>query len=128
MRVILAAAGAGMLGGCSLVATCPTTVSGALGGAPGIEVSSFVAVGRVARFVDSPDAGARGYDLDVWRGLVGSPSPEGTFLLLEEEVPGISQGDPVLILAERGPNDRTFRPGLCQPLIKISEEELLGVE
>ena len=105
---------------CGLLPECPETVEQAASGSYG-----FVAVGRVARFVASPDSDHRGYDLDIRRTLSGSASGEATFLRVPEEVPGVERGKAVLIVAEPGPNPRTIIAGECQPLRTIGDDELL---
>lgn len=119
---------ASILAACQVGGGCPQSVEEALASATAADGDGFIAVGRVARFVNSPDVSSRGYDLDIWRGLVGSPSSQGTFLVIEEEVRGIGQGDPVLVVGQVGVNERTIRPGRCEPLVRITEEELLRWE
>jgi len=44
------------------------------------------------------------------------------FLRIDEPVPGITPGDPVLLVAERTErNNRLFTPGPCAPLVGIPE-------
>lgn len=111
---------------CGLGPRCPETVDQAISGDfSSITDRSFVAVGRVARFVDAAHPESRGYDLDVRRGLSGNPSAEGTFLRISDQLPGMAQGQAVLILAEPGPNKRVIVPGACAPLHTITDAELV---
>ena len=107
---------------CGWWPSCPETVDGSF---PSITERSFVAVGRIARFVDTADSGSRGYDLDVRRKLSGAPSADGTFLRISDQLPGMTQGQAVLIVAEPGSNERVVAPGACMPLRAISEAELV---
>ena len=111
---------------CGWWPSCPETVDQAVSGSfPSITERSFVAVGRIARFVDTADSGSRGYDLDVRRKLSGAPSADGTFLRISDQLPGMTQGQAVLIVAEPGSNERVVAPGACMPLRAISEAELV---
>lgn len=121
-----------MLGALCLAATlpacrpfgCPQTVDQAASGDFGAsDESSFVAVGRVARFVASPDALSRGYDLEVRRVFIGRDSGEPLFLRVGAESPDVRQGDAVLIVAEAGSSEHVVEPGLCAPLRVIGEDE-----
>ena len=105
---------------CGLIPDCPETVEEAIGGDFG-----FVAVGRVARFVASPDPDFRGYDLDIRHTFSGSASTEGTFLRMSDEVPQVERAQAVLIIAESGPNPRTLIAGDCVPLRAISDDEFV---
>ena len=110
---------------CGWRASCPETVDQAVSGDfASVTDRSFVAVGRIARFVGAADPENRGYDLDVRRRLSGSVSADGTFLQVMDRLPGLTQGKAVLIVAEPGSNARVIVPGACTPLRAISDAEL----
>lgn len=110
---------------CGWRASCPETVDQAVSGDfASVSERSFVAVGRIARFVDAADPEKRGYDLDVRRRLSGSVSADGTFLQVRDELPGVTQGQAVLVVAEPGSNAQVIVPGACTPLRAIPDAEL----
>jgi hypothetical protein len=109
---------------CGGRASCPETVDQAVSGEFASVTERYVAVGRIARFVDPADPENRGYDLDVRRRLSGSVSADGTFLEVMDQLPGLTQGQAVLIVAEPGSNARVIVPGACTPLRAISDAEL----
>lgn len=114
----------GFLPACGLTRICPTTVAQATSGDfAAVRSDTFVAVGRVIRYVPSPTGAARGYDLGVAHIFQGAP-PDGTlFLSVAEPYPAISDRDPVLIIGDTG--DRSvIAPGECPALQPIDESEL----
>lgn len=118
---------AGLLSGCGLFTTCPTSVDAALTqGVPGQTEATLIAVGRVIRFVPSPSVSHRGYDLELRRVLVGDLAESVIGLRVPNEITGIRRLAPVLVLAEIGGTDpQLVTPGRCQPLQSISETEFI---
>lgn len=111
---------------CAIVPSCPTSVDHATSGEfQTIGDTTYVAVGRVARYVGSANLESRGYDLDIRRTLSGTTSSEGTFLRIADALPGVTQGQAVLIIGEPGPNERVILPGACAALQPISDAELI---
>lgn len=102
-------------------APCPSSFEDAQ--AANFDESTFVGAGRVIRFVPSPDREYRGYDINITRPLTpGAPFMDVGFLRIDDPVPGIAPGDPVLLVAERTErNNRLFTPGPCVPLVVIPE-------
>lgn len=100
---------------------CPSSFEEAQAG--NFDASTFVGAGHVIRFVPSPDREYRGYDINITRPLTpGAPFMDVGFLRIDEPVPGITPGDPVLLVAERTErNNRLFTPNPCAPLVVISE-------
>ncbi|HEU5325654.1 MAG TPA: hypothetical protein VFV59_07210 [Candidatus Limnocylindria bacterium] len=101
---------------------CPNSVEAAR--AVTLGDNAFVATGYVIRFVPSPDEAFRGYDLDVTRVFTGPAFRDVGFLRIEDEIAGMSQGDPVLVVAERTDKARVFVPGPCPPLVRVPAEDV----
>jgi hypothetical protein len=106
--------------GCGLMPSgCPTSVKEAEDSAA-IGADTMIFTGHVIRYVPAPEApAARGYDLNIVRWLIGRPDPEGVFLRVDEAVPGVAPGDPVLIVAEPGSRPNVIVAGPCPPLVPI---------
>lgn len=104
--------------------SCPSSFEEAQAGS--FDESTFVGAGHVIRFVPSPEREFRGYDINITRPLTrGAPFMDVGFLRIDDPVPGIAPGDPVLLVAERTErNHRLFTPGSCVPLIGIPESFL----
>lgn len=100
---------------------CPSSVEEAQAG--NFDESMFLGAGHVIRFVPSPDREYRGYDINITRPLTpGAPFMDVGFLRIDDPLPGIAPGDPVLLVAERTErNHRLFTPGPCVPLVGIPE-------
>lgn len=101
--------------------SCPRNFDEAQAG--DFDDSMFVGAGHVIRFVSSGDDDYRGYDINITRPLTsGAPFMDTGFLRIDNPVPGIAPGDPVLLVAERTEkNHRLFTPGPCVPLVGIPE-------
>ena len=113
--------------GCDVADVCPlTSESVETESFTGLGEDTVVLTGYVIRYVDSPDVEFRGYELNVVRFLKGRASPEGTFLRVAREVAGISGGQPVMIIGDPIGRGVVIEPGVCVPLIPISEEEVDG--
>ena len=115
-----------LLAGCAAVsplpqttdeAACPSSVEEASDMAFADDI--FVGAGHVIRFVPSPDEAFRGYDLDISQMFTGSALRDVAFLRINEEIPGMSQGDAVLLVARRTDEPRVFTPGPCLPLVPV---------
>ncbi len=102
-------------------APCPSSFEEAQAG--NFDASTFVGAGYVIRFVPSPDREYRGYDINITHTLTpGAPFMDIGFLRIDDQVPGITPGDAVLLVAERTErNNRLFTPGPCVPLVGIPE-------
>lgn len=110
--------------GCMLPGTCPTTPNeAATGEFTAIGDDTLILLGFAIRYVPSPQLESRGYDINVvsWVPGRGEPDPEGTFLRIANEVPGIEPGDAVMLVAEPGPGTVVV-PGVCVPLVPVDEE------
>ncbi|HET8776712.1 MAG TPA: hypothetical protein VFN76_03525 [Candidatus Limnocylindria bacterium] len=101
---------------------CPSSVEDAT--AMTFPDDTFVGAGYVIRFVPSPDEAFRGYDLNITRTFTGRPFMDVRFLRIHDEIPGLSQGEPVLVVARRTENPRVFTPDACAPLIRVSADNV----
>lgn len=101
---------------------CPGSFDEARSGtSESIGDDTFIATGTVARFVDSPDIEFRGYEVAIAR-HDGPVFVEGVaFVRLPAPVPGIGQGQPVLVLGERTQRQNLILPGECPPLQPIED-------
>jgi hypothetical protein len=81
--------------------------------------SGFVAgTGIVQRYVDSPDARYRGYDLQITSRIAGlAEADQIMFLAAQEPIPDIEPGADVLIVGVRGPRVAEYHPAGCPALI-----------
>ncbi len=96
---------------------CPSSVEEASNMAFADDI--FVGAGHVIRFVPSPDEAFRGYDLDISHIFTGSALRDVAFLRIHDEIRGMSQGDPILLVARRTERPRVFTPGPCVPLVPV---------
>ena len=114
---------AGVLAACSLPTPtgCPQTIEAARALDPADR--AFVGGGYVIRFVPSPDPEFRGYDVNITTPISPSGPLNTAFLRVANEIPGIQDGDPVLLI---GPRARgvVVLPGACPALTVVSEDEL----
>ena len=80
---------------------------------------SFVAgTAMVNRYVDSPDAEYRGYDLEITSRVAGlAEADQIMFAAALTPIPGIEPGDEVLVVGRRGPRAAEIQSaGGCQAL------------
>lgn len=116
---VVAAVGVGT-SSCSLASTCPTTVDEAV--ASTHREGTFVGTGYVVRFVPSPRTEFRGYDINAVR-WIGGRAAGGLLFLRSDEIAGIGDGQPVLIIAREG-EESSYAPGACPALQPISEDDV----
>lgn len=120
---------AGLLNACGPrpPTACPTSVEAARSDAVlDATKTTLVAVGRVIRFVPSPDVTYRGYDLDLRRVLVGDPSDLVMFLRVRNPIGDTQRGSPVLVVAAMDrQRPQLLTVGPCPALQRISKAELI---
>jgi hypothetical protein len=115
--------GCAALTACAELRRCPETVEEAESGTFG--EGTFVGIGRVIRYVPSPQLEYRGYEVHIVRTLVGgTPFMDTAFVVTDAEIPGVSGGQPVLMVAEESDSASLFFPGPCVPLVVIPESSL----
>ena len=124
-RTFVAVAAAFGVVACAIVPVppgCPATFEEArFGDFDTVDDDTFVATGTVARFVNSPDPDARGYDVAIAR-HDGPVFVDGVVLLrVAEPIAGIANGQPVLVLGERTDRRNLILPGGCPPLQPIED-------
>lgn len=130
--LVLSAALAALLTSCGSVREVWPTDPGDIGCPNSVEVGravtlgddTFLAAGYVIRYVPSPDQAFRGYDLDITRTFTGRAFRDVAFLRIEDEIAGMSQGQPVLVVAKRTEKARVFSPGPCPPLVPVPPEDV----
>ncbi len=108
--------------GCDPVAQCPTSVDEATAVEYDDEV---VGGGYVIRYIPSiEDARFRGYEINLTRPASERAQLDTYLLRVDAPIPGIVDGQPVLLLGER--TDRTFAlvPGACPALVGTTEEDV----
>jgi hypothetical protein len=90
----------------------------------------YVGVGTVIRFIPSEaDEAFRGYDV-VIRETISEGRQylgETIFLRVRSRVPGFSGGVLALVVAMRTDRAVVFTPGVCTPLVEVTESQLDGV-
>jgi hypothetical protein len=120
---IFAISAAVAIGGCQIGRRCPQTIAEAQAITWDDEI---VAGGYAIRFIPSPDDPAyRGYDVNITLPISERAQPNTLLLRVDAPIPGIANGMPVLLLAERPPGaGTTMEPGLCPALTQVAEEEL----
>ena len=123
LRLLAVACALAVLPGCAIPIPngCPQTIEAARTADLGDR--TFVGGGYVIRFVPSPHGASRGYDVNITTPISPSGFIDTAFLRVSTEIPGIQNGDPVLLIGprERGP---IILPGECPPLTVIGEDEL----
>lgn len=102
---------------------CPESVEEAESGSFG--EGTFVGVGRVIRYVPSPQIEYRGYEVHIVRTLIGpAPFMDTAFLVTDAEIPGVNEGQPVLMVAQESETSSLFFSGTCVPLVVIPESSI----
>lgn len=95
---------------------CPQTMNEAEMG--NFSEEAFVGAGPVIRFVASDKAERRGYDINITRAFTDHPL--GTvFLRVQSEVPGVRDGQTVLLVAETIGDFPALVRGDCPPMVEI---------
>lgn len=75
----------------------------------------------VHRFVDSPDAEYRGYDISITSPIEGLGEAEQVmFVSLQTPLPSIELGADVLVVGQRGPRVAEIRPAGCPVLTPLA--------
>jgi len=121
-RLAVAAVMVALPTACATTPVCPETVEEAEDGTfSALGDDTYVAIGRVIRYVPSPVLDSRGYDLSIDRTLHGKASVGGTFLRVVNEIANIQAGQAVIVVAAPGSNQRFIVQGPCIPLILIEE-------
>jgi hypothetical protein len=111
------------IGGCEIGRDCPQTLAEAR------EMTyddELVAGGYAIRFVPSPDDPEfPGYDVNVTVPISGEAQLNTYFLKVEDPIPGIIDGMPVLLLGERTDRHFVLIPGrACAGLTQVTVEEV----
>ncbi len=88
-----------------------------------LEDDEIVAAGLVARFVDSPNAQARGYDLTIQTRVRGDV-PQVAFMTIDAPIEGVGPGDRVLVIGRQLTPRERLVPSDCAPLRRIGDVEL----
>jgi len=105
---------------------CPRTVAEAR--TMTVDDDTYVGVATVIRFIPSEnDQRYRGYDLRIEETFSEGRQFVGETLLLRvsSRVPGIrASGELALVVAMRGDRATVLTPGVCDPLVEISESQL----
>lgn len=107
---------------CAPVATCPTTASEAATLEYDDEV---VAGGYVIRYIPSEDDPQyRGYDVNVTRPVSERAQLDTYLLRVEAPLPGIANGQPVLLMGERTDRGFVLVPGACPALTPTTDADV----
>ena len=108
--------------GCETGSRCPQTIADARALTYDDEI---IAGGYAIRFIPSPDDPAfRGYDVNLTI-PISERARSNTYLLrVDAPIPGIVDGMPVLVMAERQGPGSALVPGLCPALTPVTEEEV----
>lgn len=106
---------------CDLGTGCPKTVDEATKMSFG---EAIVGGGYAIRFIPSADPSFRGYDVNVTRPVSERATMDTYFLRASTELPGISDGDPVLLVGARTDRAHVVVAGTCPPLTLTSEEDV----
>jgi hypothetical protein len=85
---------------------------------------AIVGGGYAIRFVPSPQLRFRGYDVNLTRPVSDRAMLDTYFLRVEDEIPGIAAGDPVLFIGARTDRAHTLVAGACPPLTVTTEEDV----
>ena len=119
MAVVMLAASS-----CATAAACPRdlvdlqdpALSARIGG-------NFVAgTAIVNRYVESPDAQYRGYDLEITSRVAGlARGDQIMFAMALNPIPGIEPGDEVLVVGRRGPKPAEIQSAGCPVLAPIGD-------
>ena len=100
---------------------CPLTVDEAAETDWG---DAVVGGGYAIRFVPSPQLRFRGYDVNLTRPVSDRAMLDTYFLRVEDEIPGIAAGDPVLLVGARTDRAHTLVAGACPALTVTTEEDV----
>ena len=106
---------------CTPASACPRTVDEARQVTWDEEI---VGGGHVIRFVPSPRGSSRGYDVNVTRPVSGRAQMDTYFLRTSEELDGIEDGMPVLLIGARTDRRPVVVAGACPPLTPTTEEDV----
>jgi hypothetical protein len=106
---------------CDLGTGCPTTVDDAAELSFGDEI---VGGGYAIRFIPSADPLFRGYEVNVTRPVSERATMVTYFLRTAAELPGVSGGDPLLLIGARTDRAHIVVAGGCPPLTATSEEDV----
>lgn len=109
------------ISGCDLASRCPRTVDEAAETDWG---DAIVGGGYAIRFVPSPQLGSRGYDVNLTRPVSDRAMLDTYFLRVEDEIPGIAAGDPVVLIGARTDRAHTVVGGVCPALTVTTEEDV----
>lgn len=109
---------------CEPVATCPRTVTEAAA----IEYDNeVVAGGYVIRYIPSDDDPQyRGYDVNVTRPASERAQLNTYLLRVDAPLPGIANGQPVLLMGERTDRSFVLVPGACPALTPTTDADVTG--
>jgi hypothetical protein len=107
--------------GCS-TQPCPNTIEGLRSEAfvDRLPTDTLVGIGRIVRFVDSPDAEFRGYDVAVETRIAGlEPGDVTVFVRALNRLPNIQDGDRVALVGKRGHPRALVEPAGCPALTPL---------
>lgn len=101
---------------------CPSSVEEAAAIDQGREM--FLATGHVIRFIPAPqDPEFRGYDVNL-QARDGEPYYNTVLLRTADRIPGIIDGQPVLLVGVRTDRTTAISAGECPALVPIPEEDI----
>lgn len=117
---------AGVIAGCGLdleppLGSCPSTVAEAAAIDHGREL--YLASGYVIRFIPADQREYRGYDVNL-RARDGEPYFNTVLLRTLDRIPGITDGQPVLLVGERAHRTSAISAGPCPALVPIPESDV----
>jgi hypothetical protein len=115
-----------MIAGCGLdveppFGPCPSTVTEAGAVEHGREL--YLATGHVIRFIPADDPEFRGYDVNL-QARDGEPYHNTVLVRTQDRIPGITDGQPVLLVGERTDGTSAIREGDCPALVPIPEADV----
>ena len=76
------------------------------------------------RFVPAPVGSARGYDINVTRPVSEGAQMNTYFLRTATEIPGISDGMPVLLMGDRTDRHFVLVAGACPALTPTTDDDV----
>lgn len=119
LAVLAVAAGLLVQSGCSSAA-CPSKAEDLRDAALRERIGADFAAGTavVHRYVDSPDAEFRGYDISITQRVAGlAEADQVMFVRIDEPIPNIELGTEVLVVGRRGPKAAEIQPAGCPVLV-----------
>lgn len=114
---------AALLGSGCAARGCPNTIEGIRSDAflESLPPDALVGVGRIVRFVPSPDAEFRGYDVEIETRVAGfEPEDLVMFVRVTDRIPGVDAAARVVVIGVRGDLRAVLAPAGC-PIVEPLE-------